>query len=376
MAKATVYDVAAKAGVSIATVSRVLRRPTMVKQSTADQVLAAVRALGYVPSASARGLAGRTTGVIGLYLPNLDAVDDPIETFDGHEPPARVIRDIPDSGRVRVRDLYFDEVLRGAELEAWREGFVLTIGVGHDGDPERMVRDMAGRVDGLVVLARSVPDDVLGQLSGSIPIVLMAGPRHGDDFDHVAVTNSEGMRALTAHVVTELGVRDPVYVAGPTGSPDDAERYAGFVSALTTAGVDAAALRTLRGDFRREGGRTIARGLLTSGELPRALVCGNDQMALGILDVLVPAGIRVPDDVIVTGFDGIEESRLSTPRLTTVRQPMEELGRAAVRAMLERLDEPERAPITRRLPVEVLLRESTEGSGAGTGAAAHGTADS
>lgn len=362
MTKPTVYDVAAHAGVSIATVSRVLRRPDVVKDSTKELVMTAVRELGYVPSASARSLAGRITGVIGLYLPGLDAVDDLVEVFDTHEPEARVIRDIPDSGPARPRDLYFDEVLRGAELEAWRHGFVLTIGVGRGGDSEQMVRDMAGRVDGLVVLARSVPDELLGRLSGRIPIVLLAGPRRGDDFDHVAVTNTEGMRALTAHIVGELGMHEPVYVAGPADSPDDAERYAGFIAALAAAGIHPASIRTLRGDFRREGGRSIAAELLTERTLPRVLVCGNDQMALGILDVLVPAGVRVPDDVAVTGFDGIEETRLSSPRLTTVRQPMEELGRAAVRAMVERLEEPSRPPITRRLPVEVLLRESTEGA--------------
>jgi LacI family transcriptional regulator len=274
------------------------------------------------------------------------------------------VRDIPDSGSSRVRDLYYDEVLRGAQLEAWRQGFVLAIGVGHGADPERMVRDMAGRVDGLLIVARSVPEELLGQLSGSIPIVLIAGPRHGDSFDHVGVANAEGMRALTTHLVSDLGVRDPVYVFGPEGSPDDAERYAGFVAALADAGVDASSLRTLRGDFRREGGRSVASSLVggAASALPRALVCGNDQMALGVLEVLAASGVRVPADVMVWGFDGIEEARLNSPRLTTVRQPMEELGRAAVRAMLERLDAPDGAPISRRLPVEVLLRESTEGA--------------
>ncbi|GAA4174711.1 LacI family DNA-binding transcriptional regulator [Gryllotalpicola koreensis] len=364
MAKPTVYDVAARARVSIATVSRVLRRPDLVKDSTKEQVLAAVRALGYVPSASARGLAGRTTGVIGLYLPAIDGVDEALDVVDGDAPAvARVVRDIPDSGASRVRDLYYDEVLRGAQLEAWRQGFVLTIGVGHGADPERMVRDMAGRVDGLLIVARSVPEELLGQLSGSIPIVLIAGPRHGDSFDHVGVANAEGMRALTAHLVSNLGVRDPVYVFGPEGSPDDAERYAGFVAALADAGVDASALRTLRGDFRRESGRAVASSLIAAGgALPRALVCGNDQMALGVLDVFGASGVCVPSDVLVSGFDGIEETRLSSPRLTTVRQPMEELGRAAVRAMVDRLDAPDGAPISRRLPVEVLLRESTESS--------------
>jgi len=357
----TVYDVAAHAGVSIATVSRVLRRPADVRESTREKVLASVRALGYVPSASARGLAARRTGVIGLFFPGFDAVDSMIDVAENADATVQVVRDMPDSGDVRALDLYFDEVLRGAELEAWRQGFVLMVGVGRGADPETVVRDMAGRVDGLVVLARSVPDDVLENVAGRIPIVLLAGPRRGDDFDHVGVMNSEGMRTLTTHVVRELGVRDPVYVAGPLDSPDDDERYAGFSEALGDAGIDAATLPVLRGEYLRERGRELGELLAAEPKLPRALVCGNDQMALGILDVFARVGIRVPDDVVVTGFDGIEAGRLSSPRLTTVHQPMEDLGRAAVRVMAERLEHPDAAPITRRLPVTVMLRESSEG---------------
>jgi LacI family transcriptional regulator len=361
----TVYDVAAHAGVSIATVSRVLRRPGDVREKTREKVFASVRELGYVPSASARGLAARRTGVIGLFFPGFEVVEAMIN--EAEDAPVKVVRDIPDSGHVRALDLYFDEVLRGAELEAWSQGFVLMVGVGRGADPETMVRDMAGRVDGMVVLARSVPDDVLKNMAGRIPIVLLAGPRMRDDFDHVGVMNSDGMQALTAHVVNELGVRDPVYVAGPADSPDDAERYAGFVRALHEAGIDPSGLPVLRADYLRERGRELgeqlaaARHAPAKQSLPGALICGNDQMALGILDVFTRVGVRVPEDVIITGFDGIEAARLSSPRLTTVHQPMEDLGRAAVRMMAERLAHPDAAPTTRRLPVTVLLRESSEG---------------
>jgi LacI family transcriptional regulator len=174
--------------------------------------------------------------------------------------------------------------------------------------------------------------------------------------------NEAGMRALTTHIVTKLGVRDPVYVAGPDGSPDDAERYAGFVQALTAAGIATDVAPILRAGFLRTGGRELGEQLVADGDLPGALVCGNDQMALGILDVFGRVGIRVPQDVIVTGFDGIEAARMSSPRLTTVHQPMEDLGRAAVHVMAERLEHPDAPPITRRLPVTVLLRESSESS--------------
>ncbi|TFB53531.1 LacI family DNA-binding transcriptional regulator [Cryobacterium tagatosivorans] len=359
----TVYDVAAHAGVSIATVSRVLRRPDDVRASTRAHVLAAVRELGYVPSASARSLAARRTGVLGLYFPGFDAMEELDDAEFNQSEPVNVIVDMPDSGEVRPPNLYFDEVLRGSELEAWRRGFALLVGVGRGSNPEEMVSDIAGRVDGMAVLARSVPDELLVHISRRIPVVLVAGPRRGDNFDHVSVSNVEGMRALTEHLVDRHGVRAPVFIAGPADSPDDAERYEGFVQALASRDIDAAALPLLRGDFSRLQARSIAEDLVAGGgALPRAVVCSNDQMALGVLDVLRRRGIRVPEDVIVTGFDGIEAGRQSTPRLTTVHQPMVDLGRAAVRAMLSRLDNREQPPISLRLPVQVLLRESSEGS--------------
>ncbi|NYE95669.1 LacI family transcriptional regulator [Psychromicrobium silvestre] len=357
----TVYDVAAHAGVSIATVSRVLRRPDDVREATRAKVLASVRELGYLPSASARGLAARRTGVIGIFFPGFDAAWEIPALSDAEDGLVRMVRDSDDQWGQRPPDLYFDAVLRGAELEAWRRGLVLMVGVGRGADPEAVVRDIAGRVDGLVVLARSVPDEVLSSIAHRIPVTLLAGPRRGDDFDHVSVANSEGMRALTQHLISTLGVSAPRYVGGPADSPDDVERYAGYCEALRLAGVDPATVPPLRAEFRREIARELAQQLLAEGTLPRALICANDQMALGILDVLNRAGIAVPGEVIVTGFDGIDAGRASVPPLTTVFQPMETLGREAVRMMADRLDAPESEPVSKRLPVTVLLRGSSEG---------------
>lgn len=359
---ATVYDVAAHAGVSIATVSRVFRRPDDVRASTRERVIASVRALGYVPSGSARGLAARRTGVLGLFFPGFDAVEEVGDTEFTQPARADVVVDIPDSGADRPGILYFDEVLRGSELEAWRNGFALMVAVGRGTNPSEMVSDIAGRVDGLALLAQSVPDHVLKHVSRRIPIVLIAGPRRDDDFDHVTVANAEGMFALAHHLIDDLGVRDAVFVSGPHDSPDDRERYQGFRNALIERDIDPGSLPVYHGDFSREWGRTLAKDLLATGRLPRALMCSNDQTALGILDVLPSRGVRVPEDTIVTGFDGIEEGRSSSPRLTTVQQPMVDLGRAAMWVMRNRLEKPQQQPIALRLPVTLLLRESSEGS--------------
>ncbi|WP_082518702.1 LacI family DNA-binding transcriptional regulator [Leifsonia sp. Leaf336] len=362
--KPTVYDVAAHAGVSIATVSRVLTRPDDVRASTQERVLAAVRELRYVPSGSARGLASRRTGVLGLFLPGVDAVEDLSDPAIDADRPVEVRLDPVRPGQRLGADLYFEAVLRGCELEAWRQGFSLMISVGRGRSPESLeiaLSDLAGKVDGLAVIAQSAPHDVLKRIGDSIPVVYLAGQRRGDDFDHITVRNREGMRALTEHLIDAHGIRDPMYLTGPFDSPDDAERYGGFAEALEGRGINPTALPVLHGEFSRERARAVAADLIDGGRLPRALVCANDQMALGVLDALGAAGLRVPEDVIVTGFDGIDDGARSTPRLTTVRQPMLELGRAAVRAMVARLNDPDREPVNTELPVTVLLRESCEG---------------
>ena len=372
----TVYDVAAHAAVSIATVSRVLRRPDDVRPETRTRVLDSVRALGYVPSGAARGLAGRRHGVLGLFLPGHDAIDEPepdwavltdssrIPLLDDRE--ARVAGPVATGGHwSNPANLYFDEVLRGAEVESWRRGFALMVAAGRGSSRDVMVNDIAGRVDGLAVLARTVPDELLAHVSRRIPVVVLADSRPGDDLDHVSVDNVAGMRALTEFVLERHGVRDVAYVAGPADSPDEADRHRGFDEAVGAAGARDAGggapvrVRVEPGDFSRDGGRRAGEALLTSGEeLPRAVVCANDQTALGVLDVLGRAGVDVPGRVLVAGFDGIEAGRFSTPRLTTVRQPMGELGRVAVRSIVERLADPGRPPQRVTLPVEVLLRES------------------
>lgn len=366
----TVYDVAERAGVSIATVSRVLRTPDAVREATRERVLAAVAALGYVPSGSARGLAERRTGVLGLYFPGFDAIDEVPEldvlaaAADDAEYFTVVEEQEPrEEGTATL--LFLDEVLRGAELEAWRRGFVLMVGVGR-GDPATSIaRDMAGRVDGLVVLAGSIPDEVLARLSARIPVVVLAGPRRDDSDDHVTVSNAEGMAALTHHVLGGTSGALPCYLAGPEDSPDGAQRWEGFAAAITESGASVDQVTVLRGDFTRASGRELGQRLLRDG-LPPAVMSSNDQMALGVLDAFAEAGVRVPQDVLVTGFDGIDAAARSAPRLSTVRQPMTELGRAAIQVLARRLEQPGEPPMTVRLPVEVVLRDSSLRGGAGS----------
>lgn len=361
--RATVYDVAERAEVSIATVSRVLRQPDAVRPATRERVLGAVAELGYVPSGSARGLAERRTGVLGLYFPGFDAAEDaPVLDVLGSEhavaPPFTVAEDAPGSSEPHPTMLFLDEVLRGAELEAWKQGFVLMIGVGRADPLRETVRDIAGRVDGLMVLAQSVPDDVLARLAQRIPVVVLSGPPRGDRYDHVTVSNAEAMAELTRHMLAHADPGRLAFLAGPADSPDGAQRWEGFVAAIAEARIALEEVTVLRGDFTRASGRRAAEELIAQGA-PTAVIAANDQMALGAIDAFRSAGVRVPDDVRVSGFDGIEAAALSRPALTTVRQPMIDLGRAAVQLLARRLEQPDAAPVTVRLPVQILLRESS-----------------
>ena len=359
----TVYDVAERARVSIASVSRVLRSPDSVREETRERVMEAVRFLGYVPSANARGLAARRTNVIGLFFPGHDDVDGPAQGYPAASDEVPIIVDdgAPD---FEMENLYFDEVLRGAEIEAWRHGFALMVAAGRGASKDALVSDIAGRVDGLAVLARTVPDELLAHVARRIPVVVLAGSERVDEFDHVSSSNRAGMKALAAHVFRKHSPAATFYISGPDDSPDAVERFQGFEDAVGDGVVEG--VEVLKGDFTRERGRSAAEEIvaregfhkLNQREGRVAIVCANDQMALGVLDVLEEHGIRVPEDVVVTGFDGIAAGRHSRPRLTTVHQPMVELGRAAIHAITARLDDPERKPQSLTLPVQVVLRDS------------------
>ncbi|WP_432457420.1 LacI family DNA-binding transcriptional regulator [Cellulomonas iranensis] len=357
----TVYDVARHVGMSTATVSRVLRRPEDVRPETRALVHAAIQELGYVPSGAARGLAARQTGVLGLCFPDVDGIDDPA-SVPAPVPAGQAVEVVVDTGQapdVHPGNLYMGEVMRGAELEAWRTGLAVMIAVARGPASAATVSDLAGRVDGLAVLSATVPDDVLAHIARRIPVVVMAGPGiDGDPHDHISVDNAAGMRALTTHLVADHGLRDLAFVGGSADSPDDAERFLGFRAALAEAGLPVPDAPAARGDFTRTTARTLARRLLAAGDLPRALVCSNDQTALGFLDELAAAGVDVPGRVALTGFDGIDAGLTASPPLTTVRQPMVELGRAAVDRLRRRMADPSLPTATLNLPVRVLLRRS------------------
>ncbi len=335
--KPSVYEVAQLAGVSTATVSRVLAGYERVLPGTRDKVLTAVTELGYVPSGAARDLAARRTGVLGLCFPDLDAEDGDAA-------------------------YWYDEVIRGMERAARRSGYAVLIAASHHRDDSGLVLSIAGRCDGLVVLARTAPLAMIEHVATRIPVVLLAteqdqGQAHRA-IDFLAVANETGAYQVTAHLADVHGYTDICFIAGPPDSPDSGRRLDGFQRATTGLVRHRNEVLVHYGDFTTAGGRRVAERIIGAGPVPRALVCANDQTAIGVMAALQHAGLSVPGDVAVTGFDGIRLGRHLRPSLTTVVQPMAALGDTAVTMLKDRIGGATLPQRTVELPVRLELRGS------------------
>lgn len=341
------YDVAERSGVSIATVSRVYRTPDSVRAQTRERVLEAARQLGYVPSGNARGLASRTTGVLGLCFPDYA---DPDAEADAEA----------DSDADDAVMLYSDQIIRGMERAARRHGYALLIAASLEGGPESLVAKVAGRVDGFAVLAQTVPTEDLEVISRRLPVVMIAGPREIDHLDHIVVANADGERELARHLIEDHGLRRLSFVGGEVESPDAEARFLGFRQACRDAGLPVPDAPDLRAEMmtQAEGARAAEELLDRDGERPQGVLFANDQMAVGALRALERRGVRVPEDIAVTGFDGIPLSRIVRPPLTTVRQPIRQLGEQAVELLVQRLGDSGSEPVSLMLPVSLIRRAS------------------
>jgi LacI family transcriptional regulator len=334
--RSTIYEVAKRSGVSTATVSRVMSEGKGFSAATGERVRATAAELGWVPNGPARGLASRRTGIVGLIFPDLGG--------SGHAEEESA--------------LYVDQVIRGAERAATSAGDAVLIAATQSASGRKLAFSLAGKVDGLVILARSLPDDDVIALSKVVPVVMLANQLASTGADCVEADNRGGSRAMTAHLIRVHGYTELAFVAGPPQSPDSDQRFAGFRNALRRAGLPVPDHPAARGDFTEAGGAGAVRVLIADGRTPRAVVCGNDEMALGALTELRAARIRVPGDVAVTGFDDISAGRHIRPALTTVRQPMRELGERSVRLLLERIADRHRERQSVLLPTGVVIRRS------------------
>jgi LacI family transcriptional regulator len=341
----TIYDVARAAGVSIASVSRVLNGQRNPRQDTRERVLAAVADLGFVPDGAARALSARLKEVVGVI------VRRPWPAADMDE---ELFADEAESLQ------YPDLINRGIEAAAQRRGFDLLIrSVGiNDRDPGGRTLALAGKSDGLILHDRVLEPDQMDRLSRQLPIVTLAGYAtpttanvHGD--------NRSGMHALARHLLRDHGYPTLGYLCGYADSPDSIERQEVLATEAAAAGADLETGREWQGYYFASGGAQVINELLAAGRaLPRAIVCANDQTALGVMSALRKHGISVPGQVAVTGFDDIPLARHLRTSLTTVRQPIKQLGTTAFDVLYSMLN---REPLPARdivLPTELIRRES------------------
>lgn len=339
----TIYDVARAAGVSIATVSRVMNRATNIRSSTRERVLAAIETLQFVPNGPARSLSRRATKIVGLLFfksAHHGYMAEPLEEEEAESL------------------LYTDAIIRGAEHAAQERGYALLLaGVGGPGAAQTVQR-IAAQVDGLVMLERVLPETRVGALARRFPVVLLAGSGAVGHVPTVRIDNESSMRLLVRHLVRAHGARSLAFVGDVPRSPDAAVRGATVVDEADRHGVPCERHPDLQGDFTAHGGYAAVRRRLGWGQpLPDALVCASDQTALGVLRALREQGVRVPEDVAVTGFDDIPVVRHIRPALTTVHQPIFELGEVGVTTLLRRLDDPD-APTPAPLATTIALRRS------------------
>jgi DNA-binding LacI/PurR family transcriptional regulator len=299
----TIRDVARRARVSVATVSRALTEPRLVREQTLTRVLAAARQLAYRPNPAARSLITGKTGNIGIIVPDLD-------------------------------NPFYPSVLRGVQARAHQSGYaVLLADSGEDPAAEQnLVHTMAKQVDGVIVCAPFASDAELAGLARMTALVLVN--RRLPGIPAALMDVAHGMRQAIGHLAA-LGHHRLAFLSGPRQAWSNRERRRGLLAAARSYGMRLVELGPFEPKF--EGGIEAADLALNTGAT--ALLAYNDMMALGALRRLVALGIRVPEDISLVGFDDILYAAMCAPPLTTVAMPMEAAGRAAVDLLLRRRGE-------------------------------------
>ena len=340
----TIYDVAQHAGVSIASVSRVLNGHTTPRPETRERVLRAVAELGFVPDGAARALSSRLKEVVAVVYRQMWLEGNTEPVFESE-----------------TENLAFVDVMnRGIEVAARKRGFDLlmsSVDV-HDQLPVPRLHSLAGKSDGMLLHDRVLTPAAIVRLAERLPVVTLAATPTRASVNVVG-DNAAGMRVLIRHLIETHDVRTIAYLSGHADSPDSVMRARAVQEEAAERGASVLTGTVWQGEYSAiSGARVIRKVLDRGGRLPDAIACANDQSALGAAYALRERGIRIPEDVLLTGFDDIPLARHLNPPLTTVRQPVQLMGATAFDALYAMIDgrKPEQRQLT--LPVELVLRSS------------------
>jgi len=326
---ATMFDVAIEAGVSTATVSRVANDYPNIRLATRQRVQEAMDRLGYVPNLRARSLAGGKTNVLGLIVDDLESS-------------------------------YNNQVARGIDEAVASHGYDLLLSTMHmrERTTRHIERLLNGFAEGLIVLLSGGFGRYLGEVEArGFPVVLI---------DHAPVANvpivkadnDTGTRDVVRHLKT-LGHHRVGFITGNLEVASGRERLDSFRSEASAVGLDADESLIVGGDFKVEGGASAARQLLALEDPPTAVFASSDLEAFGVIRVARELGISIPQDLSLVGFDDIPESSNVTPPLTTVRQPMREMGLLAAELLMSAVEERQPKTSTVELPTQLIVRETT-----------------
>ena len=324
----TISDVAHKAGVSIATVSRVLNGTTPVQPEKAERVRLAMEELRFVPRHAARVLASKRTNTIGLILSEIGGA-------------------------------FFPPLLRGIEAEARAAGYELLIHSTQGNHPRQSKPLGEHNTDGLLVFTSSLELNELQRLHGiNFPLVLMhQTPPEKLNIPVITIENKDGAVMLIDHLIEKHDRRRIVYMQGPEEHEDSQWRERGYREALKVHDIPFDPELVVVGDFDEEQAYTTVQQLLMDGIEFDAIFAGADDAAMGVYRALKLAGRIIPDDVAVVGFDDVQFARYISPALTTVRAPIEEVGREAVRQLKHLMDGETAQPLV-LMPTELIIRQS------------------
>lgn len=331
----TLKDIAVRAGVSISTVSRVVTRSVKVDPATERRVYEVIEELGYRPNLVARSFRVKTTHTIGLLVP-----DNSNPFF------AELARVIEDAGFAQG----YSVILCNSDLSVAKQSAYVDV-------------LLAKQVDGILLASTGLipgqdDDRMIATIRhAGVPCVVLDRDLGDQPIDHILVDNHEG-GFLAGTYILDRGHRKVACVVGPNDLTPSAGRIAGFRRALDEAGVDLPASAVVRGNGRQDGGARAVEDLLARGVDVTAIFAFNDEMAIGIIGALQRHGRRVPDDISVIGFDDIPYAAAIFPAVTTIAQPIAEMGKLGLTMLLERIRQPGLAPRRVVLSTRLMERES------------------
>lgn len=327
---ATIKEVALKAGVSIATVSRVFNNSSLVNQKTIERVREIAHSLHYAPNASARSLSRRKSDTFGIILPDLFGE-------------------------------FFSEVIRGADQTAQKHSYNVLLSSSHNNQDEikEALNIMKGRVDGIIIMSPNIIADILhDNINKSLPVVLLNCFVEDNSFDSIVIDNFNGAYQIINHLILH-GHRRIAIIKGAVGNYEADVRLHGYRHALMHEQCEVSETIEFEGDFSEKSGYNSVKKILSITPRPTAVFAANDSMAIGALKAFHDHGVVVPDDIALAGFDDIPISRYVKPSLSTVHVPIHNMGILAVERLIEVLEKKNSTKKEKIIfPTQLTIRES------------------